>query len=83
LQLCKAGAEGPCTRNICFGGTGYHGHKDECRVGKRPPRSDRELSAGGCVVGAVTGAIIAEFGTAGLAPEAGAIGGCAVGAAVL
>jgi hypothetical protein len=34
----------------------------------------------GCVIGAVGGAVIAEFGTAGLAPEAGAIGGCAVGA---
>ena len=43
-------------------------------------RGGRELSSGGCVVGAVTGAIIAEFGTAGLAPGAGAIGGCAVGA---
>ena len=43
----------------------------------------RGLSPGGCVVGALAGAIVAEFGTAGLAPEAGAIGGCAVGTAVL
>jgi RHS repeat-associated protein len=78
--LCKASSEGPCTRDVCFVDRGRMGYPGKC--GQRE-QSRRELSPGGCVVGAVTGAIIAEFGTVGLAPEAGAIGGCAVGAAVL